>query len=176
MYYLYGDFYMFNELTEVDIKKMKEELEYRDVELRKELIQNLKEAREYGDLSENAEYHIAKREKNRNESRIRYLKRMIATAKIITTDSNPDVVGVFDKVLVYFPADDEEEEYVISTTLRRNPNENIISKESPLGKAVMGKRVGDKCRVYVSDSVSYDIILKRIIKGVDDDSLPITKY
>ena len=127
---------MFNELTEVDIKKMKEELEYRDIELRKELIQNLKEAREYGDLSENAEYHIAKREKNRNESRIRYLKRMIATAKIITTDSNPDVVGVFDKVLVYFPADDEEEEYVISTTLRRNPNENIISKESDRRKTV----------------------------------------
>lgn len=167
---------MFNELTEVDIKKMKEELEYRDIELRKELIQNLKEAREYGDLSENAEYHIAKREKNRNESRIRYLKRMIATAKIITTDSNPDVVGVFDKVLVYFPADDEEEEYVISTTLRRNPNENIISKESPLGKAVMGKRVGDKCRVYVSDSVSYEIVIRKITKGEDDESLPITKY
>ena len=167
---------MFNELTEVDIKKMKEELEYRDIELRKELIQNLKEAREYGDLSENAEYHIAKREKNRNESRIRYLKRMIATAKIITTDSNPDVVGVFDKVRVYFPADDEEEEYVISTTLRRNPNENIISKESPLGKAVMGKRVGDKCRVYVSDSVSYEIVIRKITKGEDDESLPITKY
>lgn len=167
---------MFNELTEVDIKKMKEELEYRDVELRKELIQNLKEAREYGDLSENAEYHIAKREKNRNESRIRYLKRMIATAKIITTDSNPDVVGVFDKVLIYFPEEQEEEEYVISTTLRRNPNENIISKESPLGKVVMGKRVGDRCRVYVSDSVSYDIEIKKITKGEDDESLPITKY
>lgn len=167
---------MFNELTEVDIKKMKEELEYRDVELRKELIQNLKEAREYGDLSENAEYHIAKREKNRNESRIRYLKRMIATAKIITTDSNPDVVGVFDKVLIYFPEDDEETEYVISTTLRRNPNENIISKESPLGKAVMGKRVGDKVKVYVSDSVSYPIEIRKITKGEDDESLPITKY
>ena len=167
---------MFNELTEVDIKKMKEELEYRDVELRKELIQNLKEAREYGDLSENAEYHIAKREKNRNESRIRYLKRMIATAKIITTDSNPDVVGVFDKVVVNFVEDNEEEEYVISTTLRRNPNENIISKESPLGKAVMGKRVGDRCKVYVSDTVSYDIVIKKITKGVDDESLPITKY
>ena len=167
---------MFNELTEVDIKKMKEELEYRDVELRKELIQNLKEAREYGDLSENAEYHIAKREKNRNESRIRYLKRMIATAKIITTDSNPDVVGVFDKVVVNFVEDNEEEEYVISTTLRRNPNENIISKESPLGKAVMGKRVGDRCKVYVGDTVSYDIVIKKITKGVDDESLPITKY
>ena len=167
---------MFNELTEVDIKKMQEELEYRDVELRKELIANLKEAREYGDLSENAEYHIAKREKNRNESRIRYLKRMIATAKIITTESNPDIIGVFDKVTIYFVEDDEEVDYTISTTLRRNPNENIISKESPLGKAVMGKKVGDRIRVYVSDSVSYEIVIKKITKGVDDESLPITKY
>lgn len=167
---------MFNELTEVDIKKMQEELEYRDVELRAELIANLKEAREYGDLSENAEYHIAKREKNRNESRIRYLKRMIATAKIITTEANPDIIGVFDKVLIYFVDDDEEVEYTISTTLRRNPNENIISKESPLGKAVMGRKVGDRIRVYVSDSVSYEIIIKSIIKGTDDESLPITKF
>jgi len=167
---------MFNELTEVDIKKMQEELEYRDVELRKELIQNLKEAREYGDLSENAEYHIAKREKNRNESRIRYLKRMIATAKIITTEADPNVIGIFDKVLLYFPDDDEETEYVISTTLRRNPNENIISKESPLGKAVMGKRVGDKCVVYVNDDVNYEVVIKNITKGEDDESLPITKF
>lgn len=167
---------MFNELTQVDIKKMQEELEYRDVELRKELIANLKEAREYGDLSENAEYHIAKREKNRNESRIRYLKRMIATAKIITTEANPDIIGVFDKVLIYFVDDDEEVEYTISTTLRRNPNENIISKESPLGKAVMGRRKGDKVRVYVSDTVSYEIIIKNITKGTDDESLPITKF
>lgn len=167
---------MFNELTMVDIKKMQEELEYRDVELRKELIANLKEAREYGDLSENAEYHIAKREKNRNESRIRYLKRMIATAKIITTEENPEIIGVFDKVLIYFVEDDEEVEYTISTTLRRNPNENIISKESPLGKAVMGKKVGDKVKVYVSDDVSYEIEIRKITKGQDDESLPITKF
>ena len=167
---------MFNELTMVDIKKMQEELEYRDVELRKELIANLKEAREYGDLSENAEYHIAKREKNRNESRIRYLKRMIATAKIITTEENPEIIGVFDKVLIYFVEDDEEVEYTISTTLRRNPNENIISKESPLGKAVMGKKVGDKVKVFVSDDVCYEVEIKKITKGQDDESLPITKF
>lgn len=167
---------MFNELTVVDIKKMQEELEYRDVTLRKELIANLKEAREYGDLSENAEYHIAKREKNRNESRIRYLKNMIRTAKIITTDENPDIVGVFDKVLIYFIDDDEEEEYTISTTLRRNPNENIISKESPLGRAVIGKRVGDKITVQVSETANYKIEIKKITKGKDDESLPITKY
>lgn len=167
---------MFNELTEVDIKKMKEELEYRDTTLRAELVQNLKEAREYGDLSENAEYHIAKREKGRNESRIRYLKNMINTAKIITTDPDKDKIGVFDKVLVYFEDDDEDVEYLISTTLRRNPNENIISKESPLGKALMGKRVGDRLEVKINASSGYYIVVKNITKGTDDESLPITKY
>ena len=167
---------MFNELTEVDIKKMKEELEYRDTILRAELVQNLKEAREYGDLSENAEYHIAKREKGRNESRIRYLKNMINTAKIITTNPDKDKIGIFDKVVVYFEDDDEEVEYTISTTLRRNPNENIISKESPLGKALMGKRVGDRVEVKISQTASYFVVIKSIVKGEDDASLPITKY
>lgn len=167
---------MFNELTEVDIKKMKEELEYRDTTLRQELITNLKEAREFGDLSENAEYHIAKREKGRNESRIRYLKNMINTAKIITTDPDKDKVGIFDKVGIYFEEDDETVTYTISTTLRRNPSENIISKESPLGRAVIGRRVGDKVSVRVSDSYSYNVVIKSITKGEDDESLPITKY
>lgn len=167
---------MFNELTEVDIKKMKEELEYRDVTLRAELIENLKTAREYGDLSENAEYHIAKREKGRNESRIRYLKNMINTAKIVTTTKEKDTAGLFDKVTVYFVDDDEEETYLLSTTLRRNPNENIISTESPLGKAIKGKKVGDRVKVSISPTASYDIIIKKIEKGEDDESLPITKY
>ena len=167
---------MFNELTEVDIKKMQEEIEYRDTVLRAELVQNLKDAREFGDLSENAEYHIAKREKNRNESRIRYLKNMIRTAKIITTDPNKDEIGVFDKVGVYFEEDNETVEYTISTTLRRNPGANIISKESPLGAVLMGKKVGDRLQVVVSDNVKYYVTIKYIKKGVDDDSLPITKY
>ena len=152
---------MFNELTEVDIKKMQEELEYRDTVLRAELVQNLKEAREYGDLSENAEYHIAKREKGRNESRIRYLKNMINTAKIITANPDQDKIGIFDKVLVYFEEDDEEVLYTISTTLRRNPNENIISKESPLGKALMGKKVGDRVEVKISPTASYYVVVKK---------------
>ncbi len=167
---------MFNELTEVDIKKMQEEIDYRDTTLRAELIANLKDARELGDLSENAEYHIAKREKNRNESRIRYLKNMIRTAKIITTNSNADEVGIFDKVDLYFEDDDETQTYMISTTLRRNPDANIISKECPLGKAIVGKRVGDRCFVKVSEDVGYYVVIKKITKGKDDESLPITKY
>ncbi len=167
---------MFNELTEVDIKKMQEEIDYRDTTLRAELVQNLKDAREFGDLSENAEYHIAKREKNRNESRIRYLRNMIRTAKIITTDPNKDEIGVFDKVGVYFEEDDETVEYTISTTLRRNPDANIISKESPLGSVLMGKKVGDRLWVSVTETSGYYIQIKYIKKGTDDDSLPITKY
>lgn len=167
---------MFNELTEIDIKKMKEELEYRDVTLRAELIKNLKEAREYGDLSENAEYHIAKREKNRNESRIRYLKNMINTARIVTINKDSSTAGLFDKVTIHIEEDDEDETYTLSTTLRRNPGENIISTESPLGKAIKGKKVGDRVEVKISPSSSYFVTIKKIEKGEDDDSLPITKY
>ena len=167
---------MFNELTEVDIKKMKEELEYRDVTLRAELIKNLKDAREYGDLSENAEYHIAKREKNRNESRIRYLKNMINTAKIVSLNTDASIVSLFDKVTLLIEEDNEEETYTLSTTLRRNPNENIISTESPLGKAIKGKKVGDRVEVKISPTSSYFVVIKNIVKGKDDDSLPITKY
>ncbi len=167
---------MYNELTEVDIKKMEEEIEYRNTTLREELITNLKEARELGDLSENAEYQIAKREKNRNESRIRYLRNMIRTAKIITTNENVNEVGIFDKVDLYFEDDDETITYMISTTLRRNPDENIISKECPLGVAIMGKGVGDRCYVAVNEDVGYYVVIKKIEKGKDDDSLPITKY
>lgn len=167
---------MFNELTEVDIKKMQEEIDYRNNVLRPELLENLKDARELGDLSENAEYHIAKREKNKNESRVRYLQRMIRTAKIITTTPDKDKIGIFDKVGLYFEDDDEVIEYTISTTLRRNPGANIISKECPLGSAIMGKKVGDRVLVNVSPTVSYYVVVKSITKGEDDESLPITKY
>ena len=155
---------------------MEDEIEYRTNELAPILIQNLKDAREFGDLSENAEYTIAKREKNRNESRIRHLKRMIRTAKIVTTNPDKDVIGLFDKVGVYFEADDETEIYVISTTLRRNPNENIISSESPLGGAIMGKKVGDRIEVKLAENNSYFVKIVSLEKGEDDASLPITTY
>lgn len=167
---------MFNELTEVDIKKMQDEIDHRQTVVRAELLQNLKDAREFGDLSENAEYHIAKREKNRNESRIRYLKNMINTAKIIKLDPNKDEIGIFDKIGVYFEDDDETSEYTIATTVRRNPSENIISLESPLGKAIMGKKVGDRIKVNVSDDNFYYVQIKYIKKGEDDATLPLREY
>lgn len=125
---------MYDELTEQDIKKMEEEIEYRKLVVRKEALEAVKEARAQGDLSENFEYHAAKKDKNQNESRIRYLEKMIKTAKIISTDSAEDEVGMNNTVTVYFEEDDEEEVYKIVTTVRGNSLKNLISNESPLGK------------------------------------------
>ena len=132
---------MYDELTEVDIQKMKDEIDYRTRELRPKLIEEVKVARGFGDLSENFEYKAAKREKNRNDSRIRYLQRMVDTAKVISDHSSGDVVGLFDKVVIYIPDDDEEQTIRLVTTLRQNALEGLISKESPVGRAVMGADV-----------------------------------
>jgi len=167
---------MFDELTEIDIKKMKEELEYRITKLRPEILEEVKLTRSYGDLSENAEYHAAKRERGKNESRIRFLRNMIKTAVIIKDESADDAVGLFDTVTYYLEEDDCEEQVKIVTTLRRDPFQNIISKESPLGNALMGKKVGDRVAVKVSDDYTYFIVIRRIEKGKDDDSLEIRKF
>ena len=167
---------MFDELTEVDIKKMKEELEYRITKLRPEILEEVKLTRSYGDLSENAEYHAAKRERGKNESRIRFLRNMIKTAVIIKDTSAADAVGLFDTVTYYLEEDAEEEQVKIVTTLRRDPFQNIISKESPLGSALMGKKVGDRVSVKVSDDYSYFIEIRKIEKGKDDESLEIRKF
>lgn len=167
---------MYDELTEVDIKKMKEELEWRITKVRPEILEEVKLTRSYGDLSENAEYHAAKRERGRNESRIRYLRNMIKTAKIIDLKTTDDTVGLFDTVTVYIEEDDCEEEMRIVTTLRRDPFKNIISKESPLGRALMGKRVGDRVLVETDSGYKYYIVIRKIEKGEDDDSLEIRKF
>lgn len=167
---------MYDELTEVDIKKMKDELEYRISVIRPKILEEVKFTRSFGDLSENFEYHAAKRERGKNESRIRYLRNMIKTAVIIDTKSASDVVGLFDTVTYYVEEDDCEEQVRIATSLRRDPFKNIISKESPLGSAIMGKKVGDRVNVKVSDDCNYDIVIKKIEKGTDDDSLEIRKY
>lgn len=167
---------MYDELTEIDIQKMKEELEYRITKLRPEILEEVKLTRSYGDLSENAEYHAAKRERGKNESRIRFLRNMIKTAVIIKADGGQDAVGLFDTVTYYIPADDCEEQVRIVTTLRRDPFSNIISKESPLGKALMGHKVGDLVTVRVSADYSYDLEIRAIEKGEDDASLEIRKF
>lgn len=167
---------MYDELTEVDIQKMREELEYRERELRPKLIEDVKVARAFGDLSENFEYKAAKREKNRNDSRIRYLTRMISTAKVIEDKSADGVVGLFDKVKIYIEEDDEERDIRLVTTLRQNAPEGLISKESPVGRAVMGHRAGDRVLVEVSPDYSYYIVIRSVEKGEDDESIPIRGY
>lgn len=160
---------MHDKLTSSDIKKMEQEIEYRKLELRKELIQDVKDARAQGDLSENFEYYAAKKAKNKNESRIRYLERMIKTAQVIDDSSNEDEVGMNDRVEVYFEEDGFVEDYRIVTTVRANSLKHLISIESPLGKALMGKKVGDRVEVQVNPSYSYYITIKKIEK-IDDDS------
>jgi transcription elongation factor GreA len=166
---------MYDELTKIDIQKMQEEIDYR-ISLRPQLRADVQQARELGDLSENDEYRTAKREKGKNDSRIRYLQNMIATAKIISDSSGEDEVGLFDLVTLYIEEDEEEETYRIVTTLRENVLEGCVSKESPLGKAVLGKKVGDRIRISPNEKYSYTAVIRAIEKGEDDPSLPITSY
>lgn len=161
---------MYDELTKSDIKRMQEEIEHRKLVVRKEALEAVKEARAHGDLSENFEYHAAKKDKNSNESRIRYLEKMIKTAKIISDDSKEDEVGINNTIDVYFEEDDIIETYKLITTVRGNSLAGLISIESPLGKAVLGRKVNDRIFVKVSEDYGYYIVIKEIKKTVDDGS------
>ena len=167
---------MYDELTEVDIRKMEEEIRYRRVELAPKLMAEMKRTREFGDLSENAEYKEAKREKRRNEARIRYLESMIRTARVIELDPESDAVSLFDRVLIYNERANQEREIQIVTTLRQNALEGFISKESPLGSALMGHKVGDRILIEVSPTMSYYVQIRRVTKGADNEDLPISGY
>ncbi len=167
---------MYNELTEVDIRKMQEEIDYRMRVVRPKCIEDLKTARGFGDLSENYEYKAAKQELRRCDSRLRYLKRMIATAKVIKADAREGVAGLFDRVKIEYEDEGDTEVITLMTTLREDAVNGIISKESPLGKAVMGRRVGERALVKVSDDNQYYIRILEIQKGQDDDSLPISAF
>lgn len=167
---------MSNDLTNNDIKKIEEEIEYRKVVVRKEAIEAVKEARAHGDLSENFEYYAAKRDKNKNESRIRYLERMIKTANIIEDNSKEDEVGLYSKVTLYFEEDEETEEYKIVTSIRGDSLKNLISIDSPLGKSLLGHKVGDKIYIEVNSSAGYYVIVQAMEKTVDDGTDEIRSY
>ncbi len=167
---------MYDELTEVDIQKMREEIDYRVRVLRPKLIEDVQTARGFGDLSENFEYKCAKQEKNRNESRIRYLERMIRTAKVISAGSQADVVGLFDRVVVFHEKLGREMTLRVVTTLRQDARQGLISKESPVGKALLGRRVGERVLVRVSPELSYHLEIRSLEKGEDDRSLDISAY
>lgn len=164
---------MFNQLTQKDIDAMEAEIEERKLVIRPKLLEAVKEARAQGDLSENFEYYAAKREKNKNESRIRFLEKMIKTAQIIPDDSKEDEIGMNTKVTVQFEEDSSVETYKIVTTMRGNSLEGLVSVESPIGKALMGHKVGDRVRVEVNAGYGYYLIIKEIEKNPDeaDDKL-----
>ena len=167
---------MHNELTKNDIRLMQEELDHRRIHLRPKLLEAVKEARGFGDLSENFEYKAAKQEKNRNESRIRFLENMIKTAVVIQDNTDENTVGLYDKVSVYLEEDEETEVYQIVTTVRQDVLRGLISKESPMGRALMGKRVGDRFYVEVNPKYGYYAVVKAIEKGEDDGSAPLNRY
>ena len=167
---------MREKLTQSEVKKIQQEIEHRKLVERKELIEAVKEARSHGDLSENFEYHAAKKEKNRNESRIRYLERMIRTAKIVEDRTEDDEAGLGKRIEVYFEDDDETETFKLVTTIRGNSLEGRISTESPIGKAVLGHKAGDRVYVPVNEKQGYYIVIQKIEKLEDDDSDPLQRF
>lgn len=167
---------MHDELTKQDIEKMQAELDMRRLERMPQLIEEVKRTRAFGDLSENYEYKAAKQEQNRNKSRIRYLERMIATAKVIEDVSAGDEVGLYDKVELYMPEDDETSVVQVVTTVRCDPLHGLISKESPLGSQLLGKKVGDSFFVQVNAAYGYTTQVRSIEKGTDDGTAALLQY
>lgn len=167
---------MREQLTKKDIEKIQEEIDYRKLVVRKEAIEAVKEARAQGDLSENFEYYAAKKDKNRNESRIRYLENMIKNARVVSDQSREDEVGLNDTVTLYFEDDEEEDVYRLVTSIRGNFLENKISIESPLGKAIRGCRVGERAYVKINDKAGYYVEIRKIEKTGDDGTDAIRSY
>ena len=163
-------------LTNSDIDKIKEEIEYRKLVVRKESLEAVKEARAHGDLRENFEYHAAKNDKNKNESRIRYLEKILKTATIISDESESDEVGLNNTVEVYFEEDDEIETFKIVSTMRGDSVKGRISSESPIGAALMGHKAGDRVEIKVNDNYSYYVVVKSIENTGEEESDTIRSY
>ena len=166
---------MGEQLTESDVKKIKEEIEYRKIVVRKKELEAVKEARAQGDLSENFEYKAAKQDKNRNESRIRYLERMLKNAEIVSDQSKSDEVGINNTVTLYMEDDDEEETYKIVTSIRGNSMKGHISTESPMGKALLGHKVGERVYIKVNENFGYYAVIRKI-ENTDDGGDEIRKF
>ena len=161
---------MNDELTRVDIEKMKAELEDRRLNIRPKIMEDVKTARAFGDLSENYEYKAAKEAQ-------RYLEKMIATAKVIDVrQTDGDTVGLFSKVTMFNEMLGSEQVIRIVTTLRQDALKGLISKESPVAKALMGHRAGDRVEIEVSPSMKYTVEIRSVEPGTDDASLEISSF
>jgi transcription elongation factor GreA len=167
---------MYDELTQVDIDKMQAELDERTRILMPQLIEQVKVARAFGDLSENFEYKAAKQDQNKNRSRIRYLERMIATAKVLKDTSKADEVGLFDKVTVWFEEDEMEDVYQIVSTVKVDVLSNRISNVSPMGKALLGRKAGERLQITAENGSSYTVIIRSIEKQDSDSNISLNEY
>ncbi|MBA4698930.1 MAG: transcription elongation factor GreA [Ruminococcus sp.] len=167
---------MYDKLTKGDIKKVEEEIEHRKLVVRKQAIEAVKEARAHGDLSENFEYHAAKKDKNKNESRIRYLERMLKTAVIVEDSSREDEVGINNTVELYYEDDDEVETYRLVTSVRGSSINGRISIESPIGKAILGHKLNDRVYVKVNDDFGYHVVIRRIINTQEEEEEKIRSF
>lgn len=167
---------MYDKLTKSDVEKIREEIEHRKLVVRREAIEAVKEARAHGDLSENFEYHAAKKDKNKNESRIRYLERMLKTAVIVDDTSQEDEVGINNTVELYFEEDDEVETYRLVTSVRGSSINGLISIESPIGKAILGRRVNDRVYVKVNEDFGYYVVIRNIINTQNDEDDKIRSF
>ena len=167
---------MREKLTKSDVEKIQAEIEHRKLEVRPKCLEAVKEARSHGDLSENFEYYAAKKDKNANESRIRYLERMLKTASVISDRSADDEVGLDKTVEVYCEDDDELETYKIVTSVRGNSMNGLISIESPLGKALLGHKVGDRVYIKVNEQFGYYVEIRSISAAAGEDEDEIRKF
>ena len=167
---------MHDELTKIDLEKMQAELDERRLKLMPELIEEVKRTRAFGDLSENYEYKAAKQAQNRNKSRIRYLEKMIESARIIEDNSAEDEVGLYDRVEIWMEEDEELNTVQVVTTVRCDPLNGLISKESPLGEQLLGRKVGDRFTVQVNANYSYTAVVRSITKGEDDGTAQLLQY
>lgn len=167
---------MAQELTKKDVEKIQAEIQHRSTVVRREAIEAVKVAREQGDLSENFEYYAAKRDKNKNESRIRYLERMLKTARIISDESKEDEVGINNTVEIYFEEDDETEVYKLVTSIRGDSLDGRISIESPIGKAILGHKSGDRVYVKINNSEGFYVVIKSIENTEDTEEDTIRTY
>ncbi|MBQ1260412.1 MAG: GreA/GreB family elongation factor [Clostridia bacterium] len=167
---------MYDELTQVDIKKIEEEIDYRRDVLGPKLGAELQRAREFGDLSENAEYKEAKRDKRKNDGRIRYLENMLRTARVIDVEDKGDAVSLFDYVTITNEKIGKQKRIQIVTTLRQNALLGYVSKESPLGSVLLGMKLGERAFVKLSDTDGYYVRVEKIEKGEDNEDLPISRF
>ncbi len=167
---------MYEKITEEDKRRIEDEIRHRKLVVRPKALEDVQEARAHGDLSENFEYKAAKQFKNQNDSRIRYLERILKNAQIIASETKDGVVGVNTLVTVYFPEDDEEETYKMVTSMRGNSLENKISIDSPLGKALQHHKINDTVNVKVNDTYDYDVIIRNIEKFADDGTDKLRQY